>query len=126
MDENLKIGFIGFGEAGFHIASGLRSRGVEQIVAYDINRHTPGLGQKIELRAQTSSVRLVESNAELAAGCDVLLATVTANRATEAAEQTAPFLLARHTYADLNSISPALKQSIEKTIQERGARFVEA
>ncbi len=53
------------------------------------------------------------------------MSTVTANQAVAAAAQTAPFLKARHLYADLNSVSPGLKQSIAKIIESRGARFVE-
>jgi 3-hydroxyisobutyrate dehydrogenase-like beta-hydroxyacid dehydrogenase len=126
MNSEPKVGFIGFGEAGFHIARGLRGAGLSRISAYDINTHTPGLGEKIRRRAGESEVALVESNAELASASDLLLSTVTANRAREAAEQTAPFLEARHIYADLNSVSPALKQSIGEIVESRGARFVEA
>jgi len=125
MNNEMKIGFIGFGEAGFHIARGLRGAGVSGVCAYDINACAPGLGEKIQRRAGEAEVRLLESNAELAAS-DILLSTVTANRGMEAAEQTAPFLSSRHIYADLNSVSPALKQTIGKLIESRGARFVEA
>ena len=125
MNSGLEVGFVGFGEAGFHIARGLRGAGLTQISAYDINTRTPGLGEKIQRRAGESEVTLVESNAELARASDVLLSTVTADRALEAAEQVAPFLEARHTYADLNSVSPALKQTVGQIIAARGARFVE-
>jgi 3-hydroxyisobutyrate dehydrogenase-like beta-hydroxyacid dehydrogenase len=123
--DEVKIGFIGFGEAGFHLAKGLRSAGATKIVAYDIHTHTPGRGEKIQQRAQESNVPLLASSAELAAASDILLSTVTANRAAEAAAQTAPFLTAQHIYADLNSVSPALKQSIGQMIETQGARFVE-
>jgi 3-hydroxyisobutyrate dehydrogenase-like beta-hydroxyacid dehydrogenase len=125
MNDALKIGFIGFGEAGFHIARGLRGAGVSLISAYDINTHTPGLGEKIRRRAQESEVALSESSERLAGAADVLLCTVTADQAAQAAEQTAPFLTARHIYADLNSVSPALKQGIARIIESGGARFVE-
>jgi 3-hydroxyisobutyrate dehydrogenase-like beta-hydroxyacid dehydrogenase len=126
MNDEIKIGFIGFGEAGFHIARGLRGAGVSRICAYDINARAPGLGEKIQRRADEAELPLLESNAELAEASDILLSTVTANRAAEAAEQTAPFLTPRHIYADLNSVSPALKQSIGRMVESRGARFVEA
>ncbi len=126
MNDEVKIGFIGFGEAGFHIARGLRGAGLSHICAYDINARAPGLGEKIARRANEAEVPLLESNAELAASSDILLSTVTANRAAEAAEQTAPYLASRHIYADLNSVSPALKQSICQMVESRGARFVEA
>ena len=120
------IGFIGFGEAGFNLARGLGGAGVTRIFAFDINTHAPGFGEKIRQRAHTSSTSLVDSSERLARAADILLSTVTANAAAEAAEQIAPFLETRHIYADLNSVSPALKQSIERTVTSRGARFVEA
>lgn len=125
MHDDLKIGFIGFGEAGFHLAKGLRGAGATHVVAYDIHTQTPGQGEKIQQRAQASGVPLLASSAELAAASNLLLSTVTANRAAEAAEQTAPFLTAHHIYADLNSVSPALKQSIGQIVTAHGARFVE-
>ncbi len=120
------IGFIGLGEAGFNIARGLYGEGLVKIFAYDINTHTPRLGEKIQKRAQESHTCLLESSRELAGASDILLSTVTANAAVEAAEQTAPFLETRHFYADLNSVSPAAKQAIEKVVAARGASFVEA
>jgi 3-hydroxyisobutyrate dehydrogenase-like beta-hydroxyacid dehydrogenase len=120
------IGFIGFGEAGFNLARGLGGAGAAGLVAYDINTHTAGLGDKIQLRAREATTHLADSSESLAKSADIILSTVTANAAAEAAEQTAPFLESRHFYADLNSVSPSLKQSIERTITSRGARFVEA
>ena len=52
------IGFIGFGEAGFHIAKGLRDAGIIRICAYDINTHAPGLGARIQQRAKESEINL--------------------------------------------------------------------
>jgi 3-hydroxyisobutyrate dehydrogenase-like beta-hydroxyacid dehydrogenase len=125
MNKELTLGFVGFGEAGFHLAKGLRGAGLAQIHAFDIHTHTAGRGEKIRQRASETAVTLCESNAQLAAACNVLLATVTASSALEAAEQNAPHLTERHIYADLNSVSPALKQTIAQLIEARGARFVE-
>jgi len=119
------VGFIGFGEAGFHIAKGLRGAGVDRILAYDIHTHTRGRGELIRQRAGESGVGLAELSGEVATACDILLSTVTAGSALEAAMQTIPFLTARHLYADLNSVSPATKQSIDAVIRASGARFVE-
>jgi 3-hydroxyisobutyrate dehydrogenase-like beta-hydroxyacid dehydrogenase len=116
MANLLSIGFVGFGEAGFHIAKGLG----QPCVAFDINATT-----QVRQRAKETGTRLVDTNAELAKWSDIILSTVTANRAEEAAEQNAPYLTARHFYADLNSVSPGLKQSIARNIEATGARFVE-
>jgi 3-hydroxyisobutyrate dehydrogenase-like beta-hydroxyacid dehydrogenase len=120
-----RIGFVGFGEAAFHISKGLRDAGAPPIIAYDINTHTPGLGERIRKRAAEASVRLVETNQALAGACDIVLSAVTSNQAACAAEQNAGYLTASHLYADLNSVSPALKQAIARTISATGARFVE-
>jgi len=120
------LGFVGFGEAGFHLAKGLRSAGVERISAFDIHTGTPGRGELIQDRAQQTETTLVGSNFELTEASDIIFSTVTANQAEQAARQTAPFLSARHIYADLNSVSPALKQTIAAVIAASpGARFVE-
>jgi len=110
------IGFVGFGEAAFHIAKGLG----QPSVAFDIDANT-----QIRQRAKETGTRLAETNAELCRSSEIILSTVTANQAAQAAEQNAPYLNARHTYADLNSVSPDLKQSIARTIEATGARFVE-
>jgi len=125
MERAVSIGFAGFGEAAYYIAKGLRQPGIAGITAYDINTHTAGRGDIIQQRAAESGTRLVETNEELVRSSEIILSTVTANRAAEAAEQNAPYLGAQHLYADLNSVSPGLKQSIERTIAATGARFVE-
>ena len=125
MEDSPTIGFVGFGEAGYHLAKGLREAGIQETCAYDVHTHTPGLGEKIRDRARETGTRLLESNTELARAAGMILSTVTANQAAVAAGQTAPHLQGRHLYADLNSVSPALKQSIAETIASAGARFVE-
>src|SRR5438094_6346850 len=124
--SNPVLGFVGFGEAGFHIAKGFKTAGIAGICAFDINRDTHGLGETIRRRAKEAQIPLVDSSKELAASAGILFSTVTCARAKEAAEQTAPFLKPHHIYADLNSVSPALKQEIERVITAAGAGFVEA
>lgn len=125
MPDNAAIGFVGFGEAAFHLTRGLREGGFRDFVAYDIHTDTPGRGEKIRKRAQENEVRLVASNAKLAEASDWIWSTVTSDQAAVAAEQTAPHLRTQHIYADLNSVSPAVKQAIARTVTATGARFVE-
>jgi 3-hydroxyisobutyrate dehydrogenase-like beta-hydroxyacid dehydrogenase len=107
------IGFVGFGEAGSTIARGLHSAGVTRILAYDVEPKTSDIAT------------IVDSPQALAASSDVIFSAVTSSSALEAATQNAPFLTSRHTYADINSVSPALKQDIEHVISRTGATFVE-
>src|ERR1043165_8049881 len=98
MNTELSIGFVGFGEAGSHIAKGLKAAGLSRIFAFDI------APDKVGRRAADVGVPLLASNRELADSTQVLFSTVTCARAKEAAEQNAPFLQAHHIYADLNSV----------------------
>ena len=125
MKNNPRIGFVGFGEAGFHIARGLLGAGLTGITAFDINTDAPVLGEKIQQRVEETGTRLVHSNSELTGASDIVISTVTANQALAAAQQNAPGLHSGQLYADLNSVSPVLKQSIDRVIAATGARFVE-
>jgi 3-hydroxyisobutyrate dehydrogenase-like beta-hydroxyacid dehydrogenase len=62
---------------------------------------------------------------ELAGSCDLLFSTVTSSSALDAARQHAPFLGPPHMYADLNSVSPALKREVAGVVDRTGAAFVE-
>ena len=116
-----RIGFVGFGEAGYHIAKGLRGAGVKQTFAFDIDR-----SERVTGRARETQTELMDSNAALAEACEILFSAVTADQALDAAAQTAPFLASRHYYCDLNSVSPRVKQAVGRAISAGGARFVEA
>ena len=118
--NDITVGFVGFGEAGSHIAKGLKSAGLWRVFAFDIDP------ERVRRNAEEAGVPLLRSNRELASSARVLFSTVTCAKAKEAASQSAPFLKPEHIYADLNSVSPALKQEIEQVIVESGAGFVEA
>lgn len=119
------IGFIGFGEAGSSIALGLRSEGVDRLHAYDIKSDAPDLGPLIRRRAEQSQTTIVRSPRELVDSSDIVFSTVTSSSALEAASAAAPFLGPAHMYADLNSVSPALKREVAAVVDASGARFVE-
>ena len=75
-----RVGFVGFGEAGYHIAKGLRGAGLASTFAYDID-----IGELVRSRARETQTELVESNAALAVACDVIVCAVTADQALNAA-----------------------------------------
>ena len=121
-----RLGFIGFGEAAFHIVKGLRTAGWPAVDAFDIHAHTPGRGEKIRARAVESETRLAASGHELASVCNWLVSAVTADQALTALAQTAPHLTAHHLYIDVNSVSPGRKQELDARVRAAGGRFVEA
>ena len=122
----LSIAFVGFGEAGFTIGNGLTSAGLERLLAFDIATDSADRGPLIRERAEAAGATLVSSSEELARSADILFSTVTCSAALDAARQTAPYLTARHIYADLNSVSPALKRDVAEVVQRSSASFVEA
>jgi 3-hydroxyisobutyrate dehydrogenase-like beta-hydroxyacid dehydrogenase len=119
------VGFIGFGEAGSAIAGGLHGAGVERLSAFDIRTHTTDFGPRIHERARHAETTLVDSPADLVRRSDVIFSTVTSSSALDAASAAAGSLESRHLYADLNSVSPAVKVEIDRIIGRSGANFVE-
>src|SRR5512144_2899246 len=83
------IGFLGFGEAGFHLARGLRGAGAPPLVAFDIKAPHGTEDDRIRTRAAETGTRLVESPRALAAHAQVILSVVTAASAHDAAQSLA-------------------------------------
>lgn len=122
----MTIGFLGFGEAGFHLARGLRSAGAAPLVAFDIRTNQGAAGERIRRRASETGTQLVDSPRALAESTRVILSVVTAASAVEAAGSVAADLTPDHLFVDGNSVSPATKKQIAATIGSGSGRFVEA
>jgi 3-hydroxyisobutyrate dehydrogenase-like beta-hydroxyacid dehydrogenase len=118
-----RISFIGFGEAGQAIASGLREGGIEQIAAWDI-LFPESSGAKLKDAAGNAGVRVAKSAADAVAETDVVLAAVTAASSLEAARSVEPHLKNNPYYLDINSVSPGRKQDTEKLLGSK-ARYVD-
>jgi len=122
----LRIGFAGFGEAGYGLAKGLGLAGLEQITAYDKFWDTHPYNEVIQRRVKDAEVSLLPDVQKLASCSDFILSTVTVSVAKEAAEQIAAFLREEQIYVDMNSCSSHTKQDIALIINKSGAKFVDA
>ena len=118
-----RVSFIGFGEAGQAIASGLRDSGIERVAAWDILFPEPK-GAPLKAAGEKIGVRLAGSAAEAVAETDVIVSAVTAACSYEAARSVAPHLAGNPYYLDINSVSPGRKQETEKLLGGR-ARYVD-
>src|ERR1041385_7722360 len=126
VDPRRPIGLLGFGEAGFHIARGLRSAGAPPLVAFDIKAHSnDAAGERIRARAAETETRLLDTPRALAERAHVILSLVTAGSARDAAESVAAALSPDHLYVDFNSVSPSTKQQVAAGIGRGARRFVE-
>ena len=117
------ICFIGFGETGQAIASGLREAGVERISAWDIlfPQHA---GEKLRAAGEAIGVRCEASAAKAVRGADIIVSAVTAASSVEAARSIQPYLTGRPFLLDINSVSPARKQATAKLLGD-AARYVD-
>jgi 3-hydroxyisobutyrate dehydrogenase-like beta-hydroxyacid dehydrogenase len=118
-----RISFIGFGEAGQAIASGLRDAGIEQIAAWDI-LFPQAAGAKLKAAGEKFGVQLANSAAEAVAETDMVISAVTAASSLDAARSVEPYLSGTPYYLDINSVSPGRKQDTAKLLGDK-ARYVD-
>jgi 3-hydroxyisobutyrate dehydrogenase-like beta-hydroxyacid dehydrogenase len=118
-----RISFIGFGEAGQAIASGLRDAGIERIAAWDILFPDPA-GAPLKTAGELIGVRMASSAGDAVRETDMVISAVTAASSVDAARSVAPHLTGNAYYLDINSVSPGRKQETAKLLGER-ARYVD-
>lgn len=118
-----RIAFIGFGEAGQAIASGLREEGVAEIAAWDILFPKPE-GERLKAAGIRAGIRLASSAADAVTGSDIVISAVTAASSLEAAQSVAPHLAGNPYYLDINSVSPGRKIATAALLDDK-ARYVD-
>jgi len=112
----VKLGFIGFGEAAFNIAKGLKGEGMDGIIAYDkFWKDAPG-SELICQRATEAQVRLVPTHQELVEKSEMVVSAVSADMAVSLAKTSRPSLKPGQMYVDINATSPMTKEEIDKII----------
>jgi 3-hydroxyisobutyrate dehydrogenase-like beta-hydroxyacid dehydrogenase len=124
--RTLSVGFIGFGEAAFNIAKGLKEEGVPQIVAFDKFWNIEPQAKIIKKRSNEANVILAKSLAEMIERSDFIFSAVSANLALPLAKESEPYLRAGKFFVDLNAASPMTKESVSEVVLRTGASFVDA
>ena len=120
------LGFIGFGEAAYHIAKGLSETSRPQVLAFDVMAASEPEGEKIRSRAAECAVGLMGSLRELIDASEVILCATSAKYALSIAEEAGALLRKGKIYADLNSASPMVKRKIATIVDATGASFSDA
>jgi 3-hydroxyisobutyrate dehydrogenase-like beta-hydroxyacid dehydrogenase len=118
-----RLCFIGFGEAGQAIASGLRDTGIETIAAWDI-LFPDAQGAPLKQAGETMGARVATSAADAARGADIVISAVTAASSLEAARSVEPHLTGQPYFLDINSVSPGRKKDTAKLLGAK-ARYVD-
>lgn len=119
------VGFIGLGEAAFHIASGLRQAGLQTVLAYDKFWNVSPQSTLVSERAKQAGVTLQPSLQALIETSDIIISAVSANLAVSLAKESAPYLVAGKLYADLNSAGPQTKAEAARLVGQTPALFVD-
>ena len=122
----MNIGFIGFGEAAFHLSLGLQKEGLSGIYAYDTMLTHKIMGPQIYARAEEAKVTLVAGPSELALHSDAIFAAVPSSFAVDACRSILPYLHKGQLYVDVSASTPATKKLIWKQLQGIGVLFVDA
>jgi 3-hydroxyisobutyrate dehydrogenase-like beta-hydroxyacid dehydrogenase len=118
-----RLCFIGFGEAGQAIASGLRSTGIETVAAWDILFATAE-GDRLKQAGKDIGARIAHSAADATQGADIIVSAVTAASSLEAARSVAPHLTGNPYFLDINSVSPGRKKETAALLGAK-ARYVD-
>ncbi len=126
----LKLGILGFGEAGQSVATGFKKSATAdhpiEIATWDILLPSNEKGAPLKAAADRIGVRTVGSAAELAASSDIVISLVTTDQSLVAAGQIAKHLPKGILFLDCNSTSPGMKRDVAKTVEAAGGRSVEA
>lgn len=122
----MKLGFIGFGGAGYGLAKGLHQAGLAEIHYYDRMQQTPPYAEVIRRHAEETGALPAGRMEELLSHVEVVISCVTGAMAVSVAEEAVPFLAPRHLYADVNTSAPQVKESVAAIVEPTGAAFVDA
>lgn len=122
----MKLGFVGFGEAAFEMATGLHSEGIEKIYAFDALLDEPKLSDRIRERASKANVELVGSADEVIQICTIVIAAVPANKTLEVAQSLTDSFKENLVYVDVSAATPEIKKQVARVVEDEGSLFVDA
>ena len=127
MNENLRLGLIGYGEVGKIFGAGLLGQpGVAVVSAWDLKFAHPGSGLRERAHADQAGVQACDSARGLCLASDLVISAVTASSTLAVATEAARHLHPGTLYLDLNSASPGTKRECARHVDGAGAHYVEA
>ena len=120
-----RVALIGFGEAGSILGADLVVAGCD-VSTYDILLDDPKSRDALLARAERAHVRPADSFAAAVSGAQLVISAVTASSSGEVAALAGQHLGAGQLFLDINSVSPAKKQTSCATVEASGADYVES
>ena len=123
--QQVRLGFVGYGEIGSTLGAGLRCAGLAEVASYDSGAFDGPYAALIQERALAVGVTLLRSPAELAARSDILVGVTPGSASVASATGFAPHLEARHLFIDIASATPNVKQAVAAALDGSGARVAD-
>jgi 3-hydroxyisobutyrate dehydrogenase-like beta-hydroxyacid dehydrogenase len=120
MLNQLSIGFIGLGEAGFEIARGLKSEGCSRIFAYDKVKT-----DLVKKRFREADVERKETTRDVVEQSDIILSVVPSKASVAVADELCAHLEDGKIYIDLTSSFPDDMKTIASMVDPCGVNFVD-
>lgn len=122
-----RLGFVGFGEAAFHMAKGLGGEGVSGIAAYDaaLDADLP-YKETLLKRAREACVGLSSSLEELVGQSDVVVVAVPAKYTEETLRQILCFIRRDMLVVDVTTALPDIKERLEQAFSAEGASYADS
>jgi len=128
MHSDMRIAFIGFGEAAQAFARGWREAGLADapaIAAYDILFGVEEAVARKHAECAALDVRPAPNARDGVSGAELVFCAVTADQVREAARSAALGLGVGQLYCDINSAAPFRKAEAAALVEARGARYVD-
>jgi 3-hydroxyisobutyrate dehydrogenase-like beta-hydroxyacid dehydrogenase len=119
------IAVIGFGEAGTILGADLAAAGCE-VSTYDILFDASEARAAMRAKAERARVRAADTLPDAVKDAQLIISAVTASSSGDVASAAGKALRSGQVFLDINSVSPAKKQSSCRALEISGADYVEA
>lgn len=125
MDKTL--GFIGFGEASYHICRGLKDENINGVTAFDLLLETDQTDRiaVMQKRAEETGVTLVSKLNEVMVA-DIIFLGVPAKFAESATMEALPCLTPDKLFIDITTNRPVIKEKLGALFNGKGLAYVDA
>ena len=120
-----KIGFIGFGGAGYGLSKGLQESERIDITFFDSMQDDESVGPILSRRADETGARSCSSVAELIDSAGIIISCVPGTFALKVAEEAALHLEPHHLFVDVSTTSPKTMRLVDKTLRKSGSTFAD-
>lgn len=123
-----RIGFIGFGEAAFHMAKGLNEEGHPvKIYCYDVGFDTESPYRKtLVQRVSEVAVTISPSLSNLVAESDIVIISVPARFTDAIADKAREYAKSGQLFVDVTTALPDIKQKQECLFSDKKALYIDS